>query len=74
VDPRAGVEVLEARVTSHLSGIELWIDQPLALSLRFPYRMSMVQKKMHKQQGQVNRKWEVFAKEFTLPTTIQSPL
>jgi hypothetical protein len=44
VDLRAGVDVLETKVTSHLSGIELRIDKPLALSLRFPYRMSMVQK------------------------------
>jgi hypothetical protein len=45
VDLRAGLDVLEAKVTSHLSGIELRIDQPVASSLRFQYRISMMQKK-----------------------------
>ena len=44
MDLRAGVDAFETRVTSHLSGIELRIDQPLALLVRFPYRMSMMQK------------------------------
>jgi len=48
VDLRDGLDVLEATVISHLSGIELRIDQPVALSLYFVYRMSMMQKKIHK--------------------------
>jgi hypothetical protein len=44
VDLREGLKVLEARVISHLSGIELRIDQPVASPLRFPYRMSMMHK------------------------------
>lgn len=73
MDLRDSLDVLEARVIFHLSGIELLIDQPVDLSLHFPYRMSMMQKKYIKRRvGSVC--WGVYVYRMCLLTTLQSPL